>query len=178
MSVDLPIDLQLRDETGLCWVFVDEAKDPTVVVPGATLVAGEDADTDQLPVLVRVVDIAGAGADARAHLEILGPILAADLNFETDEPGVILARTPAAGAPRAAAVLLAGTRTAWSWVQVVNIDADGWLQLRLLTATQAARLADLRRIAADAAPRWQEPYRSGEHGDLLYGEDGLPDGHG
>lgn len=30
------------------------------------------------------------------------------------------------------------------------------------------------RIAKDAGPRWQEPYRSQNHGDLLYDERGLP----
>ena len=36
-------------------------------------------------------------------------------------------------------------------------------------------LADrLLSIAKAAAPLWREPYRSTEHGDLLYGEDGLP----
>lgn len=32
----------------------------------------------------------------------------------------------------------------------------------------------LLRIGRDCAPRLQEPYRSVEHGDLLYGDDGLP----
>lgn len=32
----------------------------------------------------------------------------------------------------------------------------------------------LHAIAADSAPRWKEPWRSMEHGDLLYGENGLP----
>jgi antitoxin VapB len=36
-------------------------------------------------------------------------------------------------------------------------------------------LADrLLAIGKTAAPLWREPYRSTEHGDLLYGEDGLP----
>ena len=36
-------------------------------------------------------------------------------------------------------------------------------------------LADrLLSIGKAAAPLWQEPYRSTDHGDLLYGEDGLP----
>jgi antitoxin VapB len=36
-------------------------------------------------------------------------------------------------------------------------------------------LADrLLAIGRAAAPLWREPYRSTEHGDLLYGEDGLP----
>jgi antitoxin VapB len=34
--------------------------------------------------------------------------------------------------------------------------------------------ARLMMIAKAAAPLWREPYRSTEHGDLLYGEDGLP----
>jgi len=29
-------------------------------------------------------------------------------------------------------------------------------------------------IGKAAAPLWREPFRSTEHGDLLYGEDGLP----
>jgi antitoxin VapB len=36
-------------------------------------------------------------------------------------------------------------------------------------------LADrLLAIGKTAAPLWREPFRSTEHGDLLYGEDGLP----
>ncbi len=41
-------------------------------------------------------------------------------------------------------------------------------------AAAAARAARMRRIAADSAPRWAEPYRSKEHGELLYDEHGLP----
>lgn len=38
----------------------------------------------------------------------------------------------------------------------------------------AERLDRIRRIARDASPRWVEPYRSAEHGDLLYDDRGLP----
>ena len=38
----------------------------------------------------------------------------------------------------------------------------------------ADRAAQMREIAKDAASRWVEPYRSAEHGDLLYDEAGLP----
>jgi len=38
----------------------------------------------------------------------------------------------------------------------------------------AARIARLREIANDAASRWVEPYRSADHGELLYDEAGLP----
>ena len=38
----------------------------------------------------------------------------------------------------------------------------------------AERAARLREIANDAASRWIEPYRSSDHGDLLYDNLGLP----
>lgn len=38
----------------------------------------------------------------------------------------------------------------------------------------ADRVARLRRIARDASQRWVEPYRSTDHGDLLYDEAGVP----
>ena len=37
-----------------------------------------------------------------------------------------------------------------------------------------ARADRIRRIARDAAPRWVEPYRTADHGDLLYDQRGLP----
>lgn len=36
------------------------------------------------------------------------------------------------------------------------------------------RGARIREIAEDAAGRWVEPYRSADHGTLLYDESGLP----
>lgn len=36
------------------------------------------------------------------------------------------------------------------------------------------RTARIREIAEDAARRWLEPYRTTEHGDLLYDEAGFP----
>lgn len=38
----------------------------------------------------------------------------------------------------------------------------------------AERAVRIREIAADAGARWVEPYRSADHGDLLYDESGLP----
>jgi hypothetical protein len=43
MHVDLEADLNSRDHTGLCWSFLDEATDPTLIQPGAVIIAG---DTD------------------------------------------------------------------------------------------------------------------------------------
>jgi antitoxin VapB len=46
---------------------------------------------------------------------------------------------------------------------------------RLTHADQTARrAARFQAIARDAAPRWVEPYRSGDHADLLYDENGVP----
>jgi antitoxin VapB len=36
------------------------------------------------------------------------------------------------------------------------------------------RIDQLMAIGADAAPRWAEPWRSTDHGDLLYDSRGLP----
>ncbi len=38
----------------------------------------------------------------------------------------------------------------------------------------AERTSRMREIAGDAASRWVEPYRSADHGHLLYDEAGLP----
>jgi antitoxin VapB len=41
-------------------------------------------------------------------------------------------------------------------------------------AGMAKRVELLRALSKDAAGRWVEPYRSAEHGDLLYDQAGLP----
>lgn len=38
----------------------------------------------------------------------------------------------------------------------------------------SARRARVRELADDAAQRWIEPYRTADHGDLLYDDAGLP----
>lgn len=67
VMVDITADLNDEDETGLVWTFLDEAGDPTVIVPGAIIVAG-DADT---PAVVEVVDIVSKEAGEVVHLRIL-----------------------------------------------------------------------------------------------------------
>ena len=48
-------------------------------------------------------------------------------------------------------------------------------RLERLRHEQDGRLADrLLRIGKDCAPRLKEPFRSADHGDLLYDERGLP----
>ena len=113
-------------------MFLDGAPDPSVVVPDAFLIGGDAEE----PLLVRVLDTAGENPDRRVHVDVLGVLIAADLNFESDEPGVVLARTPAT-VPSIGAVAFAGTsRAAWSPARVEAVE-DGWLHLRLLAAPDA-----------------------------------------
>ena len=65
--VDITCDVQQIDETGYVWTFLDEARDPSVITAGAIVVAGDDVE----PVFARVVDIVGAGADRKVHLDVL-----------------------------------------------------------------------------------------------------------
>jgi hypothetical protein len=67
VTVDITADLNDEDETGLVWTFLDEARDPAVIVPGAIVVAG-DADA---PAVVEVVDIVPKAAGDVVHLRIL-----------------------------------------------------------------------------------------------------------
>lgn len=67
VSVDLPADVQQYDETGYIWTLREEARDASLVVEGAILVAGDAED----PFLARVVDVRPAGAVNKVHLEVL-----------------------------------------------------------------------------------------------------------
>lgn len=67
VMVDITADLNDEDETGFVWTFLDEARDPTVIVPGAIVVAG-DADA---PAVVEVVDVVSKEAGDVVHLRIL-----------------------------------------------------------------------------------------------------------
>ena len=55
--VDIVADLNDEDDTGYVWTFLDEARDPGQIKPGAIIVAG-DEDT---AAVCEVVDLAPAG---------------------------------------------------------------------------------------------------------------------
>jgi hypothetical protein len=67
VSVDITCDLMDEDETGFVWTFLREATDPSVIVPGAIVVAG-DADA---PAVAEVVDIVDKPAGKVVHLRVL-----------------------------------------------------------------------------------------------------------
>lgn len=55
LRIDLPVDLNSEDESGLPWTFIDEATDRTLVVEGAWLVVGEGSTR----AVAEVVEIEG-----------------------------------------------------------------------------------------------------------------------
>ncbi len=64
---DISADLNDEDETGLVWTFLDEARDPAVVVPGAIVVAGDP----EAPAVAEVVDLVDKPAGRVVHLRLL-----------------------------------------------------------------------------------------------------------
>jgi hypothetical protein len=64
-TVDIAADLNTEDETRYVWTFLDEARDPTVIVPGALVVAG-DEDSPAV-----AVDLVPHPRGTRVHLDVL-----------------------------------------------------------------------------------------------------------
>lgn len=67
VQVDIPCDVQQIDESGYPWAFLDEARDPSLIVEGAIVVSGDPDD----PVVARVVDVTPIASGVRVRLEIL-----------------------------------------------------------------------------------------------------------
>lgn len=55
ITVDIAADLNAEDQTGYVWAFLDEAFDPSVIVPGALVIAG-DSDAPAVAVVIDLVD--------------------------------------------------------------------------------------------------------------------------
>jgi hypothetical protein len=68
MKIDLFVDLNTEDETGLPWTYLDQADDPSCVVVGRRLVVGAgDA--------VAVAEVVDVRADGLVHVRPLpGPV--------------------------------------------------------------------------------------------------------
>lgn len=56
-----------EDETGYVWAFLDEARDPALIEPGAIVVAGDT----EAPAIAEVVDIVEKPAGPVVHLRVL-----------------------------------------------------------------------------------------------------------
>lgn len=65
--MDIPADLNAEDQTGYVWAFLDEARDPSVIVPGALVVTGDE----DAPAVGAVVDLVPHPNGTIVHLDIL-----------------------------------------------------------------------------------------------------------
>jgi hypothetical protein len=65
--VDITADLNDEDETGYVWTFLDEARDPAQITPGALVVAGDE----EAAAICQVVDLTAAGDGTIVHLRLL-----------------------------------------------------------------------------------------------------------
>ncbi len=61
MKIDLFVDLNTEDETGLPWSYVDQAVDPSVVVPGRLIVVGSGS-------AITVAQVIDVGIDGLVHV--------------------------------------------------------------------------------------------------------------
>ena len=61
MKIDLFVDLNTEDETGFPWSYLDQATDPTVVVPGRLIVVGSGSAVT----IAQVIDV---GIDGLVHV--------------------------------------------------------------------------------------------------------------
>lgn len=65
----LPADVLQIDASGYVWTFLDRATEPSRVVPGEVIVAGDEDE----PFSARVVDIVdGPGGRQIVHLDVVG----------------------------------------------------------------------------------------------------------
>jgi hypothetical protein len=69
--VDITADLYDDDETGYVWTFLDEARDPGQISPGALVAAGDE----EAAAVCQVVDLVPAADGTIVHLRLLpGPV--------------------------------------------------------------------------------------------------------
>lgn len=66
-TVDITADLHDEDETGFVWTFLDEARDASLITPGAIVAAGDAA----VSAVAEVVDIVEKPAGRIVHLRLL-----------------------------------------------------------------------------------------------------------
>jgi hypothetical protein len=65
--VDIAADLNDEDQTGYVWTFLDEARDPGRITPGALVVAGDE----DVAAVCQVVDLVPVGDGTVVHLRLL-----------------------------------------------------------------------------------------------------------
>lgn len=67
VTVDITCDLMDEDESGYVWTFLREARDPSLIEPGAIVVAGDE----EAPAVAEVVEIIEKPVGRVVHLRLL-----------------------------------------------------------------------------------------------------------
>ena len=68
MKIDLFVDLNTEDETGLPWTYLDQAPDQSEIVPGRVIVVGAGS-------AIAVAEVVDVAADGLVHVRPLpGPV--------------------------------------------------------------------------------------------------------
>jgi hypothetical protein len=65
--VDIAADLNDEDHTGYVWTFLDEAREPEQIRPGAIVIAGDE----DAAAVCQVIDLVAAGNGTIVHLKPL-----------------------------------------------------------------------------------------------------------
>lgn len=77
VRIDIKVDLNTEDETGLPWAYLDQAPDPSRIIPGTYVVAGWGT----VAAVAEIVDVADDGVvhlrplrgQVSAHAHLLAP---------------------------------------------------------------------------------------------------------
>ena len=67
INVDITADLNAEDQTGYVWTFLDEARDPSIITPGALVIAGDE----DAPAVAVVADLVPHPNGTIVHLDVL-----------------------------------------------------------------------------------------------------------
>ncbi|MEU4231458.1 hypothetical protein AB0F17_44795 [Nonomuraea sp. NPDC026600] len=67
INVDITADLNAEDQTGYVWTFLDEARDPSIITPGALVIAGDE----DAPAVAVVADLVSHPNGTIVHLDVL-----------------------------------------------------------------------------------------------------------
>lgn len=67
IAVDIRADLNAEDQAGYVWAFLDEARDPSLITPGALVVGGDE----EAPAVAVVVDLVEHANGTIVHLDVL-----------------------------------------------------------------------------------------------------------
>ena len=71
MTIDLRADLMAHDHTGHNWSLLEDAPDPSIIVPGALILAGEEGDPDDPVAVCRVLELEEVNGHTVVRFEVL-----------------------------------------------------------------------------------------------------------